>query len=75
MTSDSSTCLMKRRLQDLGELADHVTPKLVKAIDRYLQRYPEEQAVGQEFKQFVLAHEDCFEEPANRACHRLSMDY
>ena len=35
-------------------------PKLVKAIDRYLQRYPEEQAVGQEFKQFVLAHEDCF---------------
>ena len=35
-------------------------PKLVKAIDRYLQRYPEEQAVGQEFKQFVLAYEDCF---------------
>ena len=35
-------------------------PKLVKAIDRYLQRYPEEQALGQEFKQFVLAHEDCF---------------
>jgi len=35
-------------------------PQLVKAIDRYLQRYPEEQSVGERFKQFVLRNEDCF---------------
>lgn len=35
-------------------------PQLVKAIDRYLQRYPEEQGVGERFKRFVLKHENCF---------------